>query len=155
MIFGSVAYGQSARQPGEPAQVTNGAVADVSQPVYLSVNGEVPASALRSSRIASVSHDRSSTLWKVSIATMLAASAFDAVSSMGKSEQNPLLKSSDGTFGGKGVAVKFSLMGAAVVPQIIFRNRKDLRKIFTMINVGDTALFTTIGVHNLGVAAAQ
>lgn len=154
IIFGSQAYGQSSRQPGEPSSFSTAAT-DPNQPVYLSPTGELPASPLRSSRIGPAPHDRSAMIWKISIATMLAASAFDAASSMGKNEQNPLLRSSDGTFGSKGIAVKFSLMGAAVVPQIIFRNRKDLRKIFTIINVGDTALFTTIGVHNLGVRASE
>jgi hypothetical protein len=155
IIFGSQAYGQSSMQPGEPASSDSAAATELNQPIYMSPTGELPVSPLRSSRISSGPHDRSAMIWKISIATMLAASALDAASSMGKNEQNPLLRSSDGTFGAKGVAVKFSLMGAAVVPQIIFRNRKDLRKIFTVINVGDTALFTTIGIHNLGVKTSQ
>lgn len=154
-VFGSAAYGQSSRQPGQVAPAT-AAFGDADQPVVLSSTGELPASALRSRRIASVSsHDRSATLWKVSIATMLAASAFDAASSMGKSEQNPLLRGSDGTFGTRGVAIKFGLVGASLAPQILFRNRKDLRRLFTLINFGDTAMFTTIGVHNLGVKPIQ
>jgi hypothetical protein len=154
-IFGSAAYGQNSRQPGQVAPGAS-AFSDADQPVILSPTGELPASALRSTRIASVSnHDRSATLWKVSIATMLAASAFDAASSMGKSEQNPLLRGSDGTFGARGVAIKFALVGASLTPQIIFRNRKDLRRLFTIINFGDTAMFTTIGVHNLGVKPVQ
>jgi len=154
-VFGSASYGQSQRQPGQVAPAVN-AFSDAEQPVVLSSTGELPASALRSTRIASVrEHDRSATLWKVSIATMLAASAFDAASSMGKREQNPLLRSSDGTFGTKGVALKFGLVGASLAPQIIFRNRKDLRRLFTIINFGDTAMFTAIGVHNLGVKPVQ
>jgi hypothetical protein len=154
-VFGSAAYGQSQMQPGQVASDAAG-FSDADQPVVLSPTGELPASALRSTRIASVrEHDRSATLWKVSIATMLAASAFDAASSMGKSEQNPLLRSSDGTFGTKGVALKFGLVGASLVPQMIFRNRKDLRRLFTIINFGDTAMFTAIGVHNLGVKPVQ
>lgn len=154
-VFGSAAYGQSQRQPGQVAPAA-AAFSEADQPVVLSPTGELPGSALRSTRIASVrEHDRSATLWKVSIATMLASSAFDAASSMGKSEQNPLLRSSDGTFGTKGVALKFGLVGASLVPQIIFRNRKDLRRLFTIVNFGDTAMFTAIGVHNLGVKPVQ
>jgi hypothetical protein len=154
-VFGSASYGQSQRQPGQVAPAA--AFSDADQPVVLSPTGELPASALRSTRIASVrgEHDRSATVWKVSIATMLAASAFDAASSLGKSEQNPLLRSSDGTFGTKGVALKFGLVGASLVPQIIFRNRKDLRRLFTIVNFGDTAMFTAIGVHNHGVKPVQ
>jgi hypothetical protein len=144
----SIAFGQDARQPGEPA---NTATPGISKPVYLSGSGELPASALRSSRIASAPHDRGAIIWKVSIAALLAASAFDAASSMGKVEQNPLLRSSDGTFGGKGIAVKFGLMGAAITPQILLRNRKDLRKLFTGLNFGETAMFTAIGAHNMGI----
>lgn len=150
-ISGSAAYGERPRQPGQvaPAAAT---FSDAAQPLVLSPTGELPTNALRSTRITSVSErDRGAALWKVSIAAMLAASAFDAASSMGKNEQNPLLRSSDGTFGTRGVAIKFGLMGASLAPQIIFRNRKDLRRLFTIINFGDTAMFTAIGVHNVGV----
>lgn len=156
IVFGSEAYAQSSRQPGQVSQSADVSAANTDQPVLLSPTGEAPVSPFRSTRIATVPSDhRSATIWKISIATALAASAFDAASSMGKSEQNPLLQSSNGTFGAKGIAVKFSLMGASLVPQLILRKRTDLRKIFTIINFGDTAMFATIGVHNLGVKAAQ
>jgi hypothetical protein len=161
--FGPVAvYAQAPRQPGQIAPRVAATDPDSSQPITLSPNGELPSgefpvSPLRSSRIASVPDrdHRSATIWKISIATMLAATAFDAYSSMGKTEQNPLLRSSDGTFGAKGIAVKTSLAGVSLVPQLIFRNRKDLRKIFTVINFADTAMFTAIGAHNLGIKPVQ
>ncbi|MFZ0593634.1 MAG: hypothetical protein WAM39_24455 [Bryobacteraceae bacterium] len=148
-------YAQTPRQPGQIATE-----AGSSQPIVLSPDGELPgnpaASPLRSSRVAFVSDDhRSVTVWKISIATMLAATAFDAASSWGKSEQNPLLESSNGTFGAKGLAVKASLAGVSLVPQLIFRKNKDLRKIFTIINFGDTAMFTAIASHNLGIKPVQ
>lgn len=155
IVFGSAAYGQSSRQPGEPGPNIAAAAEDLNQPVYLSPTGEAPVSPLRSSRASSFSHDRGATVWKISMAAMLAASAFDAASSMGKYEQNPLLRSSDGTFGGRGLAVKFSLMGAVLVPQILLRDRRDMRKLFTVINFADAALFTTIGAHNMGVKPAR
>lgn len=153
-------YAQAPRQPGQIAPRVAATDPDSSQPIVLSPDGELPASPyanpVRSSRIASVSDDhRSATVWKISIATMLAATAFDAASSWGKSEQNPLLRSSNGTFGAKGLAVKASLAGISLVPQLIFRNNMGLRKIFTIINFGDTAMFTAIGAHNLGIKPVQ
>jgi hypothetical protein len=159
--FGTVSLqAQAPRQPGQIAPRVAATDPDSSQPIVLSPSGELPASPyaspLRSSRIASVSDDqRSVTLWKISMATMLAATAFDAASSWGKSEQNPLLASSNGTFGAKGLAIKGSLAGVSLVPQLIFRNNKELRKIFTIINFGDTAMFTAIGAHNLGIKPVQ
>ncbi len=160
-IFGAVSLrAQAPRQPGQIAPRVAATDPDSSQPIVLSPDGELPASPyaspMRSSRIASVSDDhRSVTIWKISIATMLASTAFDAASSWGKSEQNPLLQSSNGTFGAKGVAVKASLAGVSLVPQLIFRKNKELRKIFTIINFGDTAMFTAIASHNLGIKPVQ
>jgi hypothetical protein len=153
-------YAQAPRQPGQIAPSAAATDPASSQPIVMSPSGELPASPLatpiRSQRIASVSDDhRSVTIWKISIASMLSATAFDAASSWGKSEQNPLLASSNGTFGAKGVAIKASLAGVSLVPQLIFRNNKGLRKVFTIINFGDTAMFTAIGTHNLGIKPVQ
>lgn len=85
------------------------------------------------------------------MAAMVGASAWDAFSSMGKSESNPLLRSSDGNFGGKGIAIKAGLAGAALLPQYFLRDRKDLRKIFTVVNFIDAGVYAGVAAHNMGI----
>jgi hypothetical protein len=85
----------------------------------------------------------------------LGASAFDAFSSLGKHESNPLLRSADGSFGAKGIAIKSGLAGISLAPQIVFRDRKDLRKIFTIANFVSTGVFATVATHNLGIKPVQ
>src|SRR3954454_20932833 len=116
-----------------PASTVKSVALTSTQPIQLSPVGELPMNMV--SPIAKVrdSSDRRTTLlWKISIATMLASTALDAGSSMGKHEANPLLRSSNGTFGSKGIAIKASLAGLTLAPQIAFRNRRDLRKAFTI-----------------------
>ena len=96
---------------------------------------------------------QSARLWGVSIGTLAAATSFDAFSSMGKSESNPLLRSGDGTFGVKGIALKAGLAGGSVAPQIALRRRHDLRRIFEVANFVQTGMFTAIGIHNMGIRA--
>lgn len=151
------ALAQAPAQPGQiaPRPAVIDANADFSKPIQLSATGEFGASSLRSARVSHEPRDRSTVVWKISIATLLAASAFDAASSMGKQESNPLLRSSDGSFGGQGIAVKAGLAGVSLAPQIFLRNRKDLRRLFTVANFINTGVFTAVGVHNMGINPAR
>jgi hypothetical protein len=149
-------FAQVPVQPGQIASRSDVSTTESNQPIQISPTGELPASPFRTSRIARVDDNhRSVTMWKISIAAMLGASAFDAASSMGKVESNPLLRSSDGTFGSKGIAIKAGLAGASLVPQLLLRNRKDLRKVFTFANFVDAGLFAGIGAHNMGIKPVQ
>jgi hypothetical protein len=57
---------------------------------------------------------KKSKIWKVSAAILGAVTIADMQSSMGRPEANPLLRSGDGRFAGRGVALKGVLVGAAV-----------------------------------------
>jgi hypothetical protein len=70
---------------------------------------------------------------------------------MGKVERNPLLASSDGTFGARGIGIKFGLAGASLVPQLLLRNHKELRKVFAIANFVDAGIFAGVAAHNMGV----
>ncbi|HEX7363119.1 MAG TPA: hypothetical protein VF283_21735 [Bryobacteraceae bacterium] len=91
-------------------------------------------------------------LWIGSICAMVAASAFDAASSWGKQEANPLLASRDRTFGGRGLAIKAAIAGAVLLPQILLHKHKRLRKSFMFANFADAAVFTAVSIHNLGIS---
>jgi hypothetical protein len=154
------AYAQAPAQPGQIALQAAVAVTDASsgaaRPVQLSPTGELPSGSLLPSRKPRFQDGaRAATVWKISIATMLGATAWDAASSMGKQEANPLLRSSNGTFGGKGIAIKAGLAGLSLAPQIIFRDRKDLRKLFTIANFVNTGIFVGVATHNMGIKSVQ
>ncbi|MGH9584111.1 MAG: hypothetical protein ACRD4O_14380 [Bryobacteraceae bacterium] len=91
-------------------------------------------------------------LWMGSICAVLAASAFDAASSWGKREANPLLASSNGNFGARGLAMKGGIAAAVLAPQWWFRKHKQLRTAFILANFADAAVFTAVSAHNLGVS---
>jgi hypothetical protein len=143
------AVGEAPASTVKPVAVTS------TQPIQLSPVGESPMHVVSPIAKVNDSSDRRTTLlWKISIATMLASTALDAGSSMGKHEANPLLRSSNGTFGSRGIAIKAGLAGFTLVPQIALRNRHDLRKAFTIANFIDTGIFTAVSAHNMGIKAA-
>ena len=154
IVFSSLgAYAQAPVQPGQIALRTAAVSPVPNGPIVLSSTGELPYErSLQPAR--SVRRDpdrRMATIWKISIASMLAASAWDAASSMGKVERNPLLAGSDGTFGAKGIGIKFGLAGASLVPQLLLHNHKKLRKVFAIANFVDAGIFAGVAAHNMGV----
>jgi hypothetical protein len=162
VLTSSTVYAQMPAQPGQVALrvagVGDGVESDA--PIRLSSTGETPSygSSFRAThkyRSYQENENRSKTWWKVSMAAMAGASAFDAFSSMGKSENNPLLRSSNGTFGSKGIAIKAGLAGASLVPQIFLRNRSDLRKVFTVVNFADAGVFAGVAAHNMGIKSVS
>jgi hypothetical protein len=142
--------GICAQVPGQPAQTASApaSAGPVEHPIQISSIGEVPSTYKPAQTAYYDSERKSKMVWKISIATMLAASAFDAYTSVGKHESNPLLRSSDGNFGGKGAAIKAGLAGISIAPQIFLRDRHDLRKIFTVVNFASAGLFTGVAIHN-------
>jgi hypothetical protein len=152
----SGSLGAYAQAPVQPGQITlRPAAVDPlpTGPIQLSSTGELPFERpLQPARsVRSDADRRMTTIWKMSIATMLAMSAWDAASSMGKVERNPLLASSDGTFGAKGVGIKFGLAGLSLAPQLLLRNHKELRKVFTIANFIDAGIFVGAAAHNMGI----
>lgn len=147
------AFAQSGLQPGQVASSQSDS--PWHSPIQLSADGISATSGLRSVAQVADKSDRAGVIWKISIAAMLAATTMDAVSSMGKQESNPLLRSSDGTFGARGIAVKGSLAALCIAPQILLRNHHELRKPFIIANSISTGLFTFAAVHNSGVAPAS
>lgn len=98
---------------------------------------------------------KSNKLWVGSIFALIGGSAADAATSWGKYESNPLLASSNGRFGARGLSFKMGLTGAAIVPQILLRKHQQSKTRFAVFNFVGAGAFTGIAIHNLGVAAPK
>jgi hypothetical protein len=91
------------------------------------------------------------TLWYVTIAAAVGATTFDSASSWQKHELNPLLASSNGTFGGRAVGIKIGAAAVTLLPQFILRKHKDLRTGFILGNLAQTAIYSGGAIHNLNM----
>ncbi|MGA2326206.1 MAG: hypothetical protein ABSH05_07950 [Bryobacteraceae bacterium] len=87
--------------------------------------------------------------WVISAVALAAANIFDAHSSMGRMETNPLLRNSQGQFNGaRGVAFKSAAAGGMLVVQsVLARRNPEMYKTGTVVN------FVAAGA--LGVTAAR
>lgn len=91
-----------------------------------------------------------SDLWHVSVAAYSGAQAFDAASSLGRIEANPLMRSADGRFGTRGIAIKAGITGAVVLGQyLILRRRPQARRALAVVNFGVAAGVGVVGARNL------
>ena len=90
-------------------------------------------------------------MWLASIGAMVGATTLDAYSSWHKQESNGLLASSNGQFGGKGVALKAGITSGVLLPQILLRKHKDWRTTFAVSNFAEAGIFAGAAVHNFGV----
>jgi hypothetical protein len=92
-----------------------------------------------------------SKVWVASCLTLLAATSVDMASSWGRYEANPMLRSSDGRFGAKGVSMKLLFAGATLTPQYLLRHKQGSQKLFTIANFLQTGLYTGVAIRNYGV----
>jgi hypothetical protein len=60
---------------------------------------------------------RKKKIWKISAAILGAVTIADVHSSVGRPEMNPLLRSSDGRFSGRGISLKSAFAGGAIAAQ--------------------------------------
>jgi hypothetical protein len=139
-----------------PAQtlLQPGTLASAVAPPAASVPAVPPDSAIRPS-IASVHDDRdkvANRVWLASAFALGAASGFDAATSWGKREGNPLLASSNGDFGAKGLAIKSGITAALIIPQIWLHKHREYRTTLTVVNFANAALFSGVAIHNMGIA---
>ena len=88
-------------------------------------------------------------LYWSSVATLTAAHVADMHSSWGKYEANPLLRSADGRFGMKGVAVKSSIAaGNLTVQTLLLRKWPKARKAAAITNFVVAGVVIGIAVRN-------
>jgi hypothetical protein len=89
-------------------------------------------------------------LWWASVAAVAAASVFDAGSSWGKREMNPLLQSPNGRFGARSIEIKSALVGAGLAFQwLAFRRHPHLAKPLGVLNLSVAGMTAGAAVHNL------
>jgi hypothetical protein len=101
-------------------------------------------------------HDRlMHRLWIASMVAAVAGTTLDAATSWGKLESNSLLASSNGTFGGRGIAIKAGLGAGVIIPQICLRKHKEYRAAFIIGNLGEASIFSAATAHNLSIRSAQ
>jgi hypothetical protein len=89
-------------------------------------------------------------LWKFSTAALIAASAADVASSYGRCcEANPILASSDRTFGNRGLAIKSASVGGQLLLQyMVVRKNPRLAKVLSYVNFGSAGALTAVAVRN-------
>ena len=88
-------------------------------------------------------------LYWSSVAAVTAAQTLDMHSSWGKYEANPLLRSPDGRFGVRGVAVKSSIaVGSLGVQTLILRKWPKARKAAVVINFAAAGAISVVAVRN-------
>lgn len=91
-------------------------------------------------------------VYRWSVASVVAASTFDAASSWNRYESNPILASADGRYAHRGVAIKSSVMvGSLVAQHVVLRRWPERRKAAAIVNFIGAAGFTFVATHNLRV----
>ncbi len=97
-------------------------------------------------------------LWLGSIAAVVAGSAVDLHSSMGKHETNGILANHQGMFTMQGVGIKLAIAGAAIGTQhfILHKNpTASAYKTGTLINFAVAGALGGVAAHNYNVRAVQ
>jgi hypothetical protein len=90
--------------------------------------------------------------WTWSLAPLVASQAFDAASSYGYRELNPLLADLNGGFGAKGVAIKFAVVGALIGAEyLILRKSPRSSRFFAVLNWSGAGVTAGLAVHNYAV----
>jgi len=148
LTLGSAAVGaQNLVSPGQLAGLADGVAAR--SPFAAGVVGTLSKHDIA---IVEDQHEkRVRNVWIASILAMTAATTVDAVSSWHKQESNGLLASSNGTFGGRGVALKAGIAAGFLTPQIIFRRHRDWHAAFAVGNFAEAGIFTGAAIHNFRV----
>lgn len=84
--------------------------------------------------------------WKWSVAALAAGNAADAASSYGRPELNPVLGQQ---FGGRSGAIKFGIVGGAVLAQYIINKKlPQAEKPLAVINFGMAGAFGAVAIRN-------
>jgi hypothetical protein len=96
-----------------------------------------------------------SRLFRVSQAIYIGANAADIASSRGSWETNPLLRSSDGRFGSRGIAIKGGVLAGILATQWICHRKLGQRVElpFTATNLVHSAVMATVVRNNTRIRA--
>lgn len=94
--------------------------------------------------------------WIASALAVAAATAFDASSSAGRYEGNPLLRRADGTFSPhRALLIKGSTAGLMLFVQALYtRHHPEAYKSATIINAATAGVFAAVAARNRGLPKA-
>lgn len=97
----------------------------------------------------SAEEGRRGRFWKASVVALAGATAADAASSVGRIELNPVLRSADGRFGARGIAIKAAISGGAVFAQwLLLRKNPEAEKYAATANFLAATTFTSVAFRN-------
>ncbi len=93
---------------------------------------------------------RSSALWKASLFVLAGSVAADMATSWHKSEANPLMQSSRGTFDGRSAAIRITLVGSGGILSAIHVHRHpEAAKTAAVFNFMASAVCSGLAAHNV------
>ncbi len=88
-------------------------------------------------------------VWQWSAAALVAGSTMDVASSYGYAEANGMLRSGSGQLQGRGTAIKFGVLGAALIGQhYLLRKNPELQKPLAITNFAIGAAYSGVAVRN-------
>jgi len=93
-------------------------------------------------------------VFKATVAAVVAANTLDAVSSWHRTELNPLLRSPDGRFGGRGITIKSLLVGTSLAYQYFhLRHHANPRieRLDAIANLATAGTLTGFAIHNVTI----
>jgi hypothetical protein len=93
-------------------------------------------------------------LWRISLASVAAANAFDIRSSWGKHELNATLAGGNGNFGARGVALKLSLQGGMVAVERLLLGRRPTGRAYraaAIVNFMAASVIGGVAARNYGI----
>lgn len=98
---------------------------------------------------ASFGESRKKKLWKISAAILGAVTIADTHSSMGRSELNPILRSSNGRFAGRGISLKAAIVGGGLTAQyFMLKKHPEASGWAAGANLAAAAATGTVAAHN-------
>jgi len=121
-------------------------------PIFAQVNQFVltPAQEQHPATVLSATSGR--TLYKWSVATVVAANGADAFTSWRAVESNHLVAGTGTQFGGTSLAIKSGFVGVSLLLEhVILRHRPDLYKRLSWINFATSGALGGVAYHNAGV----
>jgi hypothetical protein len=90
--------------------------------------------------------------WKLSLAPVAASQVFDAASSHGMRELNPLLASQDGRFGMQAAGIKFGATAAILgLEYWLVKKHPGSARILSKLNWTSAAVTTGFAFHNFAI----
>ena len=94
--------------------------------------------------------ERWSQPYRWSVAAVIAANAADAATSYRRGyEANPLVRSADGQFGKRGLAIKAGATAGSLTAQyLVLRKHPNQRKLATLVNLSTSAGLAILAARN-------